>query len=155
MVEAVTVERYKSLNGYVYDKLADAERADAEWRKENEYNLERDVAQLTKIGERDMKYLTRNEESRKYSQYPMLYVLKSKHDDLSYVAKNVTAVPRVYFEILKYNKNWGCYYTAAAKAITDEIVRTDNHLAALAFVKERVDYQYENVLSQDVQIYGE
>ena len=155
MVEVVTVERYKSLDGYTYDKLADAERADAEWRKENEYDLGRDIARLTKLGERDMRYLTRNEENRRYSQYPMLYVLKSKHEDVSYVAKTVAAVPRVYFEILKFNKEWGCYYTAAAKAITDEIVRTENYLAALAFVKERVDHQYENVLSQDVQIYGE
>jgi hypothetical protein len=155
MVEVVSVERYKSLNGYTYEKLADAERADAEWRKENEYDLERDVARLTEHGTRVMKYMVRNEENRKYSQYPMLYVLQSKHDTPSYVAKTVAAVPRVYFEILKFNKAWGCYYTPAATAITDEIVRTENYLAALAFVKERVDQQYENVLSQDVEIYGE
>jgi hypothetical protein len=150
MVEVVTVERYKSLDGYVYDKLADAEKADAQWRKENEYDLEKDIAQLTKIGQRDMVYLKRNEEQRKHSRYPMLYVLEAKYDDVHYMANTVDAVPKVYFEILKTNKDNEFYCTPADKAITDEIVRTENHLAAIAFVKARVSYQYENVTTEDV-----
>lgn len=150
MVEVVTVERYKSLNGYIYDKLADAEKADALWRKENEYDLEKDIAHLTKLGQREMFYLKRNEEQRKHSRYPMLYVLEAKHGDEHYMASTVDAVPKVYFEILKTNKDYGFYWATADKAITDEIVRTENHLAAIAFVKERVDYQYENVTTEDV-----
>lgn len=37
MVETVTVERFKSLNNKMYDTLEEAERADAAWREENEY----------------------------------------------------------------------------------------------------------------------
>jgi hypothetical protein len=153
MAETVVVEKYKSLNGYVYDKLADAERADAEWREENEYDLEKDINTLTKLGERDMRYMRRNEEQRRYSQYPMLYVLESKHANEYYVAMNLEAVPRIYFEILKYNKEYGFYWSPAPKAITDEIVRTENHLAAMSFVKQRVDYQYENVHTESVTMY--
>lgn len=153
MAEVVTVERYKSLNGYTYDKLADAERADEEWREENDYDLEHDIAQLTRAGERDMHRLRRNEEQRKYSQYPVLYVLQSKHENQHYLAKNVDAVPRIYFSILKFNKEYGFYHSAAAKAITDEIIRTENHLAAMSFMKERVDYEYENVYTESVTIY--
>ncbi len=155
MVEVVTVERYKSLNGYVYDKLQDAERADAEWRSENEYDLEKDIATLTLRGSREHNHTMRVDENRRYSQFPMLFVLKSKYGDQYYVAKTADAVPKVYFEILKYNREFGCYYGAAAKAISDEIVRTANYLAAIAFVKERVDYQYENVFTETVAIYGE
>lgn len=155
MAEVVTVERYKSLDGYVYDKLSDAEKADANWRKENEFDLEKDIALLTKLGEREMKYSRFNESKRKHSQYPELFVLECKHEYQYYVAKNVEAVPQIYFEILKFNKDWGCYWSDAAKAITDEIVRTENHVAAIAFVKDRVNYQYENVYTLDVTIYGE
>ncbi len=155
MVDVVTVERYKSLNGYVYDKLQDAERADAEWRREHEYDLANDVVRLTKTGQRDINYLTRIEENRRYSQYPMLFVLNAKHGNQYYVAKTVSAVPKIYFEILKFNRDSEFYYTPAAKAISDEIVRTANYPAALAFVKERVDYQYENVFTETVAIYGE
>lgn len=155
MVEVITVERYKSLNGYVYDKLADAERADAEWREENEYDLEKDINTLTKLGERDMRYMRRTEEQRKYSQYPMLYVLESKHANEYYLAMNLESVPKVYFDILKYNKEYGFYWSLAPKAITDEIVRTENHLAAMSFVKQRVDYQYEKVYTESVNVYKE
>jgi hypothetical protein len=155
MAEVVNVEKYKSLNGCVYDSLRDAEHADAQWRKENDYDLEKDIAQLTKIGEREMRYLRNNEEKRKHSQYPVLYVLHSKHGYQHYVATTVEAVPRIYFDILKYNKAWGCYWTVAATAITDEIVRTENRMAAWAFVKERIDYQYENVYTESVKIYKE
>lgn len=155
MVEIVTVERYKSLDGYVYDKLSDAEKADANWRKENEFDLEKDIALLTKMGEREMKYLRYNESQRKHSNYPELFVLECKHEYQYYVAKNVEAVPQIYFEILKFNKDWGFYWSDAAKAITDEIVRTENRVAAIAFVKDRVNYQYENVYTLDVTIYGE
>lgn len=150
MVEAVKVERYKSLDGNVYDKRADAERADVQWRKENEYDLEKDITRLTKIGQREMFYLKRNEEQRKHSRFPMLYVLEAKHGNEHYMASTVDAVPKVYFEILKTNKDYGFYWTPADKAVTDEIVRTENYLAAMAFVKERADYQYERVTTEDV-----
>lgn len=150
MVEVVTIERYKSLDGYVYDKLADAEKADAQWRKENEYDLEKDITRLTKLGQREMFYLKRNEEQRKHSRYPMLYVLEAKYGDEHFMASTVDAVPKVYFEILKTNKDNGFYWATADKAITDEIVRTENCLAAMSFVKERVDYQYERVTTEDV-----
>lgn len=153
MVETVTIEKYKSLNGYTYDKLADAERADAEWRKENEYDLEKDITRLVKLGERDQRYLLRTEEQRKYSQFPLMLVLEGKWDSRYYVATKPDTVPRIYFEILKFNKECGFYYSPAAVAITDEIVRTENLLAAMAFVKERVDYQYEKVYTEDVTIY--
>lgn len=155
MVEVVTVERYKSLNGYMYDKLQDAERADAEWRSENEYDLDKDILRLTLQGNREINYLMRVEENRRYSQYPMLFVLKNKYGDQHYVAKTADAVPRVYFEILKFNRDSEFYYTPAAKAISDEIVRTANYTAAIAFVKERVDYEYEKVFTETVTIYGE
>lgn len=153
MVEVITVEKYKSLNGYTYEKLADAERADAEWREENEYNLEKDIERLTKLGERDMRYLRHTEGQRRHSQYPMLYVLESKHSNEYYLAKTVEAVPKIYFEILKYNKEYGFYWSPAPKAITDEIVRTENYMAAMSFIKQRVDYQYENVHTESVTIY--
>jgi hypothetical protein len=152
VAEVVTIERYKSLNGYTYEKLADAERADAEWREENEYNLERDIAQLTKIGEREMKRLRHYEAQRKHSSYPELFILECKHESQHFIAMSVEAVPKVYYEILEYNKEWGCYWSPAAKALSDEIVRTENHLAAIAFVKNRVDHQYENVYVSNVTI---
>lgn len=153
MVEVVTVEKYKSLNGYVYDKLTDAERADAEWREENEYDLEKNINTLTKLGERDMRYLRRDEEQRRYSRYPMLYVLESKHANEYYIAMSVESVPKIYFDILKFNKEYGFYWSPAPKAITEEIIRTENHLAAMSFVKQRVDYQYEKVYVESVTIY--
>lgn len=153
MAETVTITRYKSLDGHVYDNLADAERADARWRQENEYDLERDIAQLTKLGERHMQRLRENEEKR-ISTYPIMYVLDSKHEKQHYFAKNVEAVPQIYFEILKYNRDWEFYYSPAASAISEEIICTENHFAAIAFVKERVDYQYENVYTTSINTYG-
>lgn len=155
MVEVITVERYKSLNGYTYDKLADAEHADADWRRENVYNLENDIARLTKLGNREVQYLQKNEAQRRHSQFPLLFVLESKWASEYYVAKSPDFVPKIYFDILKYNKDCEFYWSPAAKAITDEIIRTENHLAAIAFVKERVDYQYEKVYTESVNIYEE
>lgn len=149
MVEVVTVERYKSLDGYTYDKRVDAERADAEWRKENEYDLERDIARLVAVGTQRMSYISR------YFDFPKLFTLRTKHEDVNIVAKNIDSVPQVYFEFLKINREIGCYYTSAASAIADEIVRTENYLAAMAFVERRTDYQYEKVESQTIKIYGE
>ncbi len=157
MVEVVTVQKYKSLDGYTYDNESDAKRADDEWRTDNEFDLERDISSLTKRGDRDMQYIRRSEEQRKYSQFPKLYVLENKYETLRYVAKSVDAVPLVYFEILKVNRDCGFYYDAAPKAISDEIIRTNNHLAAMSFVSDRSNrhYQYEEVHIETVTIYGE
>jgi hypothetical protein len=152
VVEVITTQKFKSLNGYTYDKLADAERADEEWREENEYDLERDIRILTHTGEREMKVMRYNESQRKYSRFPELFVLECKHENQNFIAMNVEAVPQVYFEILKFNKEWGFYWTPAAKALSDEIIRTENRLAAIAFVKDRVDHQYENVYISNVTI---
>lgn len=153
MAEIVTVEKYKSLNGYTYDKLADAERADAEWREENEYDLEKDIAQLTKDGNRELINLQRRDEKHPGHFFPKLYVLDNKYEKIYYLAKSVNAVPKIFFEILKFNEQWGCYTEPAAKAISREIVRTENQLAAIAFVQERITYQYENVYTESVTIY--
>ena len=152
MVEVVTVERYKASNGHTFGTLAEAEKAEAQWRKENEYDVDGNIAQLTTAGQRVMQHMRRNEENRKHSRYPMLYVLQAKHGDQYYLVNTTEDVPKAYFEILKFNKDSEYYYTPADKAITDEIVKTANHIAAVAFVKARNDAQYEQVIEEDVTI---
>lgn len=154
MAEVVTVQKYKSLNGYVYDTLKDAEAADKEWKQDNEYDLEKDIAQLTKIGERDIRYLKKSDESRKFSLYPAVVVLEGKYENLYFVAKNVDQLPKIYLDILLINSNNEFYYTPNAKAISNEILRTSNYMAAYAFVKERTSYQYEKVtVEHNIKIY--
>lgn len=148
MAEVVTVEKYKSLNGYTYDSLKDAELADAEWRSENEFDLEKDIARLTKRGQREIAHLGQYK-----NRFPELYVLESKWQSLYFVANSLESVPQVFFEILKFNKDCDFYWSPAAKAITDEIIRTNNYHAAIAFIKDRVDYQYEKVSVESVSIF--
>ena len=153
MVEVINVERYKSLNGYTYDKLSEAEYADALWRQENEFDLEKDIQELTRLGENEIRMLTRREEKRTYSRFPEIYVFETKHQTYYYVASGVDAVPKIHFDILKFNHDYGAYWSPADKAISAEIVRTENHIAAIGFVKKRVDFEYEKVYTEDVTIY--
>lgn len=154
MVEVVVVERYKALNGHTYSTLAEAEKADAQWRQENECDVDSTIAKLVQIGQRNMSNLKRNEERREHSRFPMLYVLESKHSTEYYLANTADSVPLVYFEILKFNKACEYYYTLADKTVTDEIVRTENHLAAIAFVDNRNNHQYERVTTESVTIFS-
>lgn len=152
-MEEVTVKKFKSLNGYVYDTEKDALAADAMWTKENTVNLEKEIRLLVNHGSR---YIEREkkEHEKNPSSYNTLLVEKTKHGDCYYLTTNPEVIGKICISIIKNNIDWGFYHSIRDEAVTNEIVKTNNTSAAIAFIKERRNYEYEEVEITSASVYS-
>lgn len=153
MVETVTIERFKSLDGYIYDSKKDAERADARWRAVNEFDLVNDIRKLEAGGQGTVLREERRTADRP-GRYPVLVTLEMKHSTEYFMATKPDSLPNLYWDIFKLNYDYGCYnYEAASKAISEEIFKTENKFAAMTFVMQRAEYEYERIQTETLSVY--
>jgi hypothetical protein len=150
MAEIVQVTKFKSLDGCVYDSEKQALAADARWNRENTVDLVKEIKLLSYQGKR---YIDR--EKQKYdknpSDYSLLLVKNEKHGTYYYLATTPEAIGKICVNIIKDNNTWKYYDTVRDKKIAEEIINTENIFAAIEFIRERKDYQYEGVDFEDVK----
>lgn len=156
MVEVVQIEKFKSKDGYVYDTLKDAERADRRWKEENEFEL---AAELTALSAQGLHMWRRMIHSTFFEErgpaFPRLVIFHGKHGDDINVIANPSKLPGVYLDQLKMEQPYGFYDTdPKSKALAKAIADNDNEFAALAFMTNRSDrdYQYEKITAEHITI---
>lgn len=151
MAEIVQVTKFKSLDGCVYDREDKALAADARWNHENTVDLVKEIKLLSYQGSR---YIER--EKQKYnknpSDYSLLLVKNEKHGTYYYLATTPESIGKICVNIIKDNNNTFNYYdTVRDKKIVEEIINTENIFAAIEFIRERKDYQYERIDFENVE----
>lgn len=151
-MEHIVVTKFKSLDGNLYDTEHDALAADARWSNENTVDLEKEILLLTNGGNR---YIKRQKEihERSPKYYPILFVEKQKHGNNYYLATNPDSIPEIFFKILKENNEWGFYYTVRDKSVAENIIKTENKIAAIKFILDRSGYEYESVDTETLICY--
>lgn len=151
MAETVQVTKFKSLNGNIYDTEQTALLADEVWKKENTIDLAKEIALLEKQGTR----LMEREKQKKSTDYINLVIQRKKHGDSYCLATTPEAIGKICFDIIKENKSLNYYHTVRDKIIIDEIINTNNAVAALSFIKNRSDqgFEYEGIEFESIVSY--
>lgn len=145
MAEVVNVVKYKSLNGQMYDSESAATRADAAWRKENEYDLAQEIASYQSTGER---FVARSlsKWNNNLGDFPKLLVEHSKYGDSYHLIKTPHDYADAFYSVFENRKGAGYYeYSSKDSVVAEEILRNKNKSAAIAYVQERKEHEYEGV----------
>lgn len=144
MAEPVTIVKYKSLNGQMYDNEKAANRADAAWQKENVFDCVKEVANYQQTGERIVARSTTRWMADS-SQFPKLLIERSKHGDAYHLIKSPNEYADAYYSIFENYQAGGWYeYTTKDSSVAEEILRTKNKTAAIAFVQDH-NQEYASV----------
>ena len=158
--EAVTVKKYRSLDGNLYDKLEVAERHDARWRDENEWEMDKEIAGLCSLYNRLVKRITAYAaipSSKPY--FPVLVTMKEKHGEEYFLAMTEQGLLDVYWDIFQTRLgDYGLYNYLDGKwaEIVKHIVETEDKVAAYGMIVSRRDYQYENVEAEPyIKVYDD
>lgn len=149
MAEEVRVIYFKSIDGRMYKTEAEAERADRNWRAENEVDLTAEIARLDKEATR-MKLRV----SKSRNEYPVLWVQHGKHGDDYYLLQHPDDRFEAGWDIFSTMMDYGCFmYSVKKKMISEELLRTENKMAATVFMQEEATGEYQRVSSERVTTY--
>jgi hypothetical protein len=152
MAEPITIVKYKSLDGHMYNDEASANRADSAWREEHEFDLAQEIASYQTTGER---FVARQKlRWSNPTNFPKLLIENGKHSTAYHLIKTPDDYDAAYFSIFKFCKSNGFYeYNNKDAAVSDEILRSENKAAAIAYVQER-EGEYERVDVEEVYTYS-
>ena len=159
--EVVTVTQYRSLDGNLYADEDTANRADAVWRDQNEWEMDKEIKFLTRYSR-----FFDTEDQRKEKGWPTLYpVLISeieKHGTSYYIAMDRVGLLDAFWKIFegRMDDDYGIYKYLDDKwiKISKHILETGNKEAAYGMIRSRssVGCEYEIVeLETSVQVFGE
>lgn len=149
-MKEVTVTKYESLNGRLYDNQEAAERADTIWKEDN----------VLEDLEKELKYLRANmarllkKEIRRPAHAAEYYLLTSyeKHGESHFLGYGIDGLLEAYWRLFKYRMaswgDWGANYGCLSKkdkALADHILEHELKHEAAGLIIKRSDYQYERV----------
>lgn len=158
MVEIVkeTVEKFKSLNGKLYDTLQKAECADKEWTRKQDFDPTKEVEKLEKECVQNFNRKQKRIDSGR-DKFPDFWELQGKYGSDYYMCNSFDDMEKMGWTI--FNNNFDFY-----QCDTDEVVATVNLIkdnvnkkAALVFVLDRSSesYEYETLDTIYMTVFGE
>ena len=153
--EEVSIVKYRSLDGELYDDEAKAKMADACWREENEWEMDKEIKYLST---RRIRYFDKHVDhfnSNNFSVYPILVMDKGKHGDAYYIAMDRDGFLDAFWKIFEERMGeygWYSYLEGKWAEISKHILETKNREAAHGMIMERsfCGHEYETI---DIQ-YG-
>lgn len=147
-MEEVFVTKYKSLNGSLYETKKAAMDADTVWIRENDLNIENELKTLTARGSNRISAEKRKLE-KDHSRYPMVVIEKGKHAEHYWLASNPDDIGIIMLNIIKAN-NESYYYSNRDAKIAEEIIKNKNQFAAITFIQDRAEREYEEVIIENM-----
>lgn len=144
MVEEVSITKYKSRNGKMYDTEQEAIQADLTWLTPPHVKMNNEISKLEKNASRDI--------LQKSMQYPRVIISHEKYDDDYSICLSESGVLTLYLQIVKTRLS-SYFYIGDDKLIAEEIVNTNNQIAAYGWLMKRNHYEYENIENISVTVY--
>lgn len=145
MAEEITVTKYKSINGNVYDTIEDANVADKRWKADNEVNIADVIRRLEYTASKDIQ--------RKSGHYPRLISTIEKYDDQYFVCNSEEGMLNAYIDLVTERLRTG-YYTEKKDNMMANYITTGLHkIAAYGFIMSRTSYEYEDIINIEATVY--
>lgn len=148
MVEVVkeTVEKFKSLDGKLYDTLEKAERADKEWSFKQTFDPTREVEKYEKECIRNFARAQKHIDSGR-DKFPDFWCMKGKYGRNYYMCNGFDDMEKMGWSIFNNNFDFYRWYSDEVMATVNLIKETENKKAALSFVLDRSSegYEYEDL----------
>lgn len=142
MVEAIYSTKYKSKDGNIYDTLQQATEADLRFLAP----FGDQILRYEKLGHGFLRGISLGNDSPNYAMFPHLVVLHAEHEKLYYLANKLDDLHKIYFDIFVTNLDAGWYSNdETGEKVSEKILQDKNTLAAIGFVRSRINYEHEEV----------
>jgi hypothetical protein len=148
------VQKYRAADGNLYDDVEDAERADREYLEDFQSRVIKEVENLARIGKKHIESKASSMNRNAEIGYYMILTLKNKYQDMHFLARNVDELALAYRSIFEKNYSLGFYHDDEKTELTAKIIQeTSNSYAAVAFVRNRREYDYEGILEDRIRAF--
>ena len=140
-IQPETVTKFRALDGVLYDSEELADKANAAWKEENEWDLESEIEYLRFQHKRFVKT-----NSRLNDEYPYIMTWKDKHGDTAVIVNSDKGLlDAAWFFFSNHMSEYGYYTYLEGKweAIAKRIQETEDKVAAFGMLKVRSDEEYE------------
>lgn len=151
MVETVTIQKFKSKDGNVYDTIEKAERADKEWDQKQSFDAQKEVSVYEKMCEKNFERIQKRIDVGK-KQFPSFWMTEQKYGQDYYMCNGFDDMLEMGWTAFIM---WYDYYqcdTDEIASVAGLIKETENKKAALAFVLDRCSYCYEYERMEEIYV---